>query len=74
MPIIARLVLAYSAITPWETRWTNAFHACSGETRRLSGISPAALIAHQTATRTANGNRIFRPPNRCQTFSIPAGL
>src|SRR5438132_1198557 len=50
VPIIARLVLAYSASTPWETSSTKATATRAGETRIRSGKSPLALIAHQAAT------------------------
>src|SRR5436305_2050238 len=60
MPIMVRLVLAYSARTPCVVRCTNARHACDGETSMVSGKSPLALTAHQTATRRRKGSRMRR--------------
>jgi hypothetical protein len=42
MPIMRRLVEAYSASTPCVTRCTKARQAAAGETSTLSGKSPSA--------------------------------
>src|SRR6266404_3753460 len=66
VPIIARLVLAYSASTPGETSSTKATATRAGETRIRSGKSPLALIAHQATTSAAKGSRILNFAATCR--------
>src|SRR5690349_5023337 len=63
MPIMRRLVPAYSASTPVLTRRTKAAKAVAGETRTSSEMPAATLIAHQSATSAAKGSSTLKPEN-----------